>query len=808
MRMLILVALVVGITIFFLLHALPELADRRVKTFLKSYGIEALDRGETIWGLEETAIKHLMLAGEQQGWHFNLHMSGIRATYGWQTILEGKLLTLTIDQLTVDASQAPQLPPSSRAPTIDLDRLVATLSSVRLPLERIAIGQFDVNLSSREGCEIKAQGDQLVLSAVRRETSGYFRIDSCTSQGKAYGPIHIQAAGSSDIAWLPNLVFSVGNRESPPISGQISIEKSRQPLSKFPSGNFAVRFSTQLLGPQCLELIASTLPSHSFLNANFSKEIISQMAGKLSWSGSWFPPNRGADSLVEWLSRSWLISEFQLSGEATQSPWGAISFSLGGHLSGNLDKGRLTLAPLEVSGSLIGAPWERLRPWFSWPEPTALALHLEFPEPANWSTSKAGGFDFTAPSIHGRFVVSALQAPLIVVLQNGAIRARANHVSLSGESTIEASLQGRKLPLVELDTSALTDGKQASTRGAVRIPAWEGRGDWQGELGPGGLLSISGSSRIDNVAELLSTLEASLLVQQAFSIRRGSALLAFSAKRKASSNAEDLRIQHNIDFELQDAAGLLGSATFGGMNLSVKLENFGSGRWQSNQPAVFTIKNLTMGVPITQLRGELSLLGMSASNPSQWQLQSFGADVLGGHIDLEEPSIFSYPFSGNTFPMKLSNLRVDSILELYQEQGLSGSGALNGRVPLVLDKDGIHFDDARLSSPAPGGHIRYLGKSGAELGAAGKQLAMAVGLLENFLYDRLDINADFEPSGRMVLKLALLGHNPEYFEGRQVNFNINVEENLFDLFKALRLSDDISIKIEKRLKQKSLHPDE
>ena len=48
----------------------------------------------------------------------------------------------------------------------------------------------------------------------------------------------------------------------------------------------------------------------------------------------------------------------------------------------------------------------------------------------------------------------------------------------------------------------------------------------------------------------------------------------------------------------------------------------------------------------------------------------------------------------------------------------------------------------------------------------------------------------------LLLGLSLAGHNPARYEGRPVNFNINLEQNLDPLLQSLRIGDKLEQRIE------------
>ena len=77
---------------------------------------------------------------------------------------------------------------------------------------------------------------------------------------------------------------------------------------------------------------------------------------------------------------------------------------------------------------------------------------------------------------------------------------------------------------------------------------------------------------------------------------------------------------------------------------------------------------------------------------------------------------------------------------------------------------------------------------------------MALDLLEDFQYQALSSEVRLDREGQLWLGLALAGSNPSLFDGRSVNFNINLEQNLDPLLQSLRLSDKLVERLEERLK--------
>lgn len=99
-----------------------------------------------------------------------------------------------------------------------------------------------------------------------------------------------------------------------------------------------------------------------------------------------------------------------------------------------------------------------------------------------------------------------------------------------------------------------------------------------------------------------------------------------------------------------------------------------------------------------------------------------------------------------------------------------------------------------------GGSIYYsCNDASRALGEKSTEVALALDLLSDFQYQVLSSTVDLDKAGNLQLGLSLAGHNPTLYDGRPVNFNINLEQNLDPLLQSLRLSDTLVKKIENRL---------
>jgi hypothetical protein len=176
--------------------------------------------------------------------------------------------------------------------------------------------------------------------------------------------------------------------------------------------------------------------------------------------------------------------------------------------------------------------------------------------------------------------------------------------------------------------------------------------------------------------------------------------------------------------------------------------------------------------------------------------------VLGGRVEARD---IRYDGAHDSqFAVDIAHLDLARVVALEQQQGIEASGLLDGRLPVTLSARGVRIADGQLHARPPGGVIRYQGTEGVrEMAASNPNLKLVLDALGNYHYDKLDVGVDYAENGELALRLALAGRNPGWNKGQPINLNVNISENIPTLLRSLRLADDISIELEKRLKERS-----
>lgn len=177
------------------------------------------------------------------------------------------------------------------------------------------------------------------------------------------------------------------------------------------------------------------------------------------------------------------------------------------------------------------------------------------------------------------------------------------------------------------------------------------------------------------------------------------------------------------------------------------------------------------------------------------------AGLFGGRVWLE-PGTLTLGKSSQTLPVHFEGLELAALLAAYPTEGLSGAGTLEGQLPVRLGAQGLTIQEGKVFARAPGGQLQFRSAGLRDYGAANPALQLVVQALDDFQFDQLDSDLSYDEEGKLLLALHLSGRNPAIEEGRLINFNIKLEENLPALLTSLQLSERVSDTIRERVRER------
>jgi hypothetical protein len=266
-----------------------------------------------------------------------------------------------------------------------------------------------------------------------------------------------------------------------------------------------------------------------------------------------------------------------------------------------------------------------------------------------------------------------------------------------------------------------------------------------------------------------------------------------------TGNKGTLLLEQATRISLQGIGGAYRETTFTGLNSELALQGVATPRLET--PAAIRLATLNPGFPITDIALQVTMSVPPGGKPllsiTGLQAQALGGQVAGDRIELDLAK------ERNPFTVRVSGLDIAELLKLEQEQGLYGTGIIDGELPLVLSRDGVSMQQGRLATRDPGGIIRYAADERVRALAQGNpNLQLLLDALRDFHYHLLRADVDYAPDGNLDMRVRLEGKNPELEGGRPVHLNINLEENVLMLLRSLRLADEISERVGEQIQHR------
>lgn len=198
---------------------------------------------------------------------------------------------------------------------------------------------------------------------------------------------------------------------------------------------------------------------------------------------------------------------------------------------------------------------------------------------------------------------------------------------------------------------------------------------------------------------------------------------------------------------------------------------------------------LATGTELADLDLDLALTGPAL------QVNALSLNMLGGSIHSETTTL-PWPLTDKTLPLELRQIDVSQLLELFKVNGLSGSGRLNGVLPLTYRDGALEVHDGLLNSTGAG-TLKY---------APSLEIPDNPGLqaLRNLHFQKLGMRINYASNGAYRTESTLEGSNPDFYDGYPVRFSLNINGELPGLFRSALFSGDFNRHILEQLQSGKL----
>ncbi|MEL6828921.1 MAG: YdbH domain-containing protein [Pseudomonadota bacterium] len=131
-------------------------------------------------------------------------------------------------------------------------------------------------------------------------------------------------------------------------------------------------------------------------------------------------------------------------------------------------------------------------------------------------------------------------------------------------------------------------------------------------------------------------------------------------------------------------------------------------------------------------------------------------------------------------------IELSGLIEELALPDLDADGTVSGLVPITFEGGNVLVQNALLTADERGGFIRYIGQSVSEVQTQDVRVDSAFQALRDFRFSVLELGIDGNLIGDLLLRVKLLGFNPDVLGGAEFSFNITIDSRFVDLIQSGR----------------------
>ena len=249
-----------------------------------------------------------------------------------------------------------------------------------------------------------------------------------------------------------------------------------------------------------------------------------------------------------------------------------------------------------------------------------------------------------------------------------------------------------------------------------------------------------------------------------------------------------------------EVSGLVANTAWQGLSGSIH----GQGQEQLTLASrALMLTELNPGIPIGPVHTEARYqAGMAAPGSGTLTLPNAWAGFAGGTVAIADGTTLDLTEEAWEIPVKLRDIQLSALMNLYPTEGLAGEGTLEGTLPVRLGPAGIRIDGGRITALPPGGRLQLPADRLGSLAQDNAAMALVTRAMQNFHYRLLESTIDYREDGTLLLDLKLRGSSPEVDSDRPVVLNINLQEDIPALLTSLQLSGRVNEAVTERVRER------
>ena len=243
---------------------------------------------------------------------------------------------------------------------------------------------------------------------------------------------------------------------------------------------------------------------------------------------------------------------------------------------------------------------------------------------------------------------------------------------------------------------------------------------------------------------------------------------------------------------LNDTAGFYSAIAFTGVNTEVGFD-YHARHGLSADPATMTAAFVDVGIGMAELKANYQLRpNDSAVDVTELEFSAFGGTVR------TDPFSLDTGFADQTVMVRVDSLDLTEVLKVQDFETIDVTGRIDAELPVTFGTGGFRVDRGQLTGVAPGGVIHY-SQGAAAPQSTGGAMDIVTQALSNFEYDTLSSEVTYTEDGDLILKMQLMGRNPDMESNRPIVLNLGIENNIPQMLRSLQASRSVRDVLEQRL---------
>ncbi len=140
--------------------------------------------------------------------------------------------------------------------------------------------------------------------------------------------------------------------------------------------------------------------------------------------------------------------------------------------------------------------------------------------------------------------------------------------------------------------------------------------------------------------------------------------------------------------------------------------------------------------------------------------------------------------TSDIIPIRANAIELTELIGIFKLPDVQAKGTVSGDFPVEIVGPNAFIRNATLQADEDGGTIAYNGDVADAASQADDRVSMAFNALRDFRFTVLQLGADGNLSGDILITLRLVGNSPKVMNGAPFAFNIGLDSKLMKLIRA------------------------